>query len=525
MGVHPIKKVINPKWKDPNAKLMGAKGKKGAGVEKNDNEVNNNEPKFIFKSCHTVKFPDINTDPRRVFEDWESYKNPPAGYENSKIMVHRIGPTPLDKILEANPINDVPLEEMHLMDIGVLKDTVACLLNLKVTDKTTSDAVQAPVRRRRKNAPVEGSKKKKLTKITPKNFIHWNTRINAWSKITPKEFGRHLDSLEFFGKWKATGHRVFFNYYMPALMYADPANFGEQKRDAVLHIIRGYKLLTGNTHKPVPPGDIVRAEKHLAKGFEIMKSLSSGNWCTYKCHCMSHLGDDVRYFGSRLGSFSAYPYENQMIFFRQIGLQGNRAIQQIANRLVENGGQLNDDELTGDSNTSNYTDESFESFFGKVMRNKASRPNMTVSDVLDLPPFFVHSFNESNKIIHCESFTITKKFPDNIVRLYFENTNHRKKNAFCIEEIIKDEKGQLFIVVREFANIDNSFVKPYASSSIGNFLAWGGLNPPQTVPFSRVIGKYFSFPQLLKIRDQKKKYNPRCPGQNWILQEIAHGDC
>jgi hypothetical protein len=528
-GVHPIKKIKNPKWKDPNKPApkpkKGAAASAAAAVAANANGTEKVEEEFIYKKCHTVKFPTIRKDPERKFEKWESYLYPPAKHEGSKIMVHRTGPTPLDKILEANPINDVPIESMHSMDIGVCKDSSAFAINIKITDKNTNDdPVQAaPLKRRGKNAPVDGGSKKRVPKITPKAFQPWNVRINAWNSCTPKEFGRRLDSLEYFNKWKATGHRLFFMYYLPALMYADPKRFCEHTRHALLHINLGYRLLSGNAHKEVPESDITRAEKQLKFGFDIFTKLSGGSWCTYKCHlCMAHIGMDVRYFKAPLGSYSAYPYENQMIFFRQIGLQGNHPIKQIANQLAENGGQLDDDEFPDPKNTCPYHNETFESFFAKVMRNKASRPNMCVSDCIDFPPFFVHSFNQSRKIIHCESFTITQKFPDNVVRLHFESHRIRERNAFCIEEIITDEKGCLFLIVREFANIKNSFAQPYASASIMNFLAWGGLKDSQTVPFSRVIGKYFAFPLLLQIQDDKGKFNPRCLGQNWILHELEH---
>jgi hypothetical protein len=149
-----------------------------------------------------------------------------------------------------------------------------------------------------------------------------------------------------------------------------------------------------------------------------------------------------------------------------------------------------------------------------------------LSSILLFPPFFVHSFNSSKKIVYCESFTITNQFPDNVVRLYFEgNARRNKRNAFCIQDIIMNEVGGLFVTVREFSNIANSFSRPFSSASIGNFVAWGGLNiETQTIPFSRVVGKYFSFPLFLNTKDNKNQYNPKQLNQRWILQEIACGE-
>jgi hypothetical protein len=60
---------------------------------------------------------------------------------------------------------------------------------------------------------------------------------------------------------------------------------------------------------------------------------------------------------------------------------------------------------------------------------------------------------------------------------------------------------------------------------IGNFLASGGLSDrQQTFPFSRIIGKYFSFPTYFTVTDQFGEYNLSHKEQVWILQEISHSE-
>jgi hypothetical protein len=501
----------------PRCKIVGVHPEKTTKSAVDDTEIT--------ESTTGVKFPFIRQE-KRMFEEWGEYFNMYPVGETNPNRVHRTGPTPLDQIIGVNPINDVPLEEMHLMDLGVLKDTPELLLRLELKKKKSQVDPRPPPKKRRrrgKNAAVDGSKKKTLSKITPLKYRSWNYRIRAWSKLTPREFARRCRTLESYSNWKATEHRQFFYYYMPALMYVDEKNFGGAKRDAVLHINYGMSLLKGNNHhKSVPDVLINRSEHHLEEGFLTMVDLTDGANASFKGHAFVHLGDDVRYFKCRLGSLSSYPYENQMIFFRHMGLQGTRVIHQIKNRLLEKG-HLHDD--LDDCGRNRDDEESIESFHAKLLRNKASRPNMDLSAVFLFPPFFVHSFNERYKIIHCELFTITEQFPDNVVRLHFEGKTRCKRNAYCIEQIIRDELGRLFVTVREFSNIANSFSNPFSSEKIGNFVAWGGLKvDSETIPFSRVIGKYFSFPLFLDSKNSNDEYHPSQLNQRWILQEIARGE-
>lgn len=55
---------------------------------------------------------------------------------------------------------------------------------------------------------------------------------------------------------------------------------------------------------------------------------------TYNIHGLLHLTDDVKRFGS-LDSFSAFPYENNMLIFRKYLRKPNQPLQQFFNRMAE----------------------------------------------------------------------------------------------------------------------------------------------------------------------------------------------
>jgi hypothetical protein len=517
VGVHP-KELLKQPCKKPEDAATTSKN-----AETVVNGQGNNASDVIQKDAKNVKFPEIRKDGARLFSEWPSYLFVARGQKSN--MRHRIGTTPLDNIMDVDPIYDVPLEEMHLMDLGVYRDTSADLLNLKV-DKKLKNVPKKRGGRRKKTTVVVGIKKKTLPKTMPVRLRPWTNRIRVWSKLTPKEFGRKLSPLEYFSQWKANEYRQFFLYYFIPLAIIDKGTLNPLGFEVICNINRAIRLVTGNTHKKVPEHRVELSKDIFCTAFYQMKHLTHGSWCTYKCHCMWHMPDDCIRFGCHLGSLSAYCFENQMIHFRRMGLSGNNIIQQVTNRLSERS-MVQD--FDNDDDQWDFDEQSFECFFEKIKRNETS-PQMTVSEVLDLPSFFVHEFNSKRQIVKCEAYTITNTFPNNVVRLHFNGKNRRRKNAFVVDEIFRDSSdGELKMYVREFVKLTDTFQKPYPSSYIGNFFATGGLKANddevgerKAIRFSQIIGKYFAFPTILCSRDKNDKYNPSDINQKWILQEIMH---
>lgn len=57
-------------------------------------------------------------------------------------------------------------------------------------------------------------------------------------------------------------------------------------------------------------------------------------FCSYNIHGLIHLINDVRQLGP-LDTFSAFPYENNMAFFRKYSRKPDSTLQQIFNRIAE----------------------------------------------------------------------------------------------------------------------------------------------------------------------------------------------
>jgi hypothetical protein len=264
-----------------------------------------------------VKFTSVKGEPRKD-EDWHKYFQLERG-ETLPNMKHRVAETPIDKIIGLKPISSFPVEEMHLVDGGAIKSSLEVLL--KITDPS-----KIPTKRRRKVvsskkkkiSTAAGAAKKKIGAIPPKDLAGWNCRMAVWSKYcTPKEFGRHLRTLKCFKIYKMCETRQLMLYYMIPAMIMDKL-FPRREMNIVVKLIKGYQLVTGNSYKPVPDSDLKTAAKCFREFFKGMRKLSK-RVCTYRMHgAWKHLVDDAKYFGCRTTSLSAYPFENQVRFFRQV---------------------------------------------------------------------------------------------------------------------------------------------------------------------------------------------------------------
>jgi hypothetical protein len=267
-----------------------------------------------------IKFLSSERDNPRTDKEWPKYFEVERGEGNDRRMIHRVTDTPIDRIKGINPISSFPIEEMHLVDGGAFKNTIETLLKITDPSKITN---------KRKKVKVVSSKKKNKTVkkklpvnkrqvIVAKDLAAWNCRIAVWSRFCrPKEFRRSVRTLKAFKIYKMCEVRQLMLYYMIALMTLDKT-FPKREMNFVVKLIKGYLLVTGNSYEPVPEADLKAAEKLLKEFFIGIRSVSKSS-CTYRMHgAWKHLVEDARHFRCRTTSLSAYPFENQVGFFRKV---------------------------------------------------------------------------------------------------------------------------------------------------------------------------------------------------------------
>jgi hypothetical protein len=321
-----------------------------------------------------MKFSTLH-DAKRVDEEWDEYLSQPEPMQpvEGATARHRTGVTPLDKIAHlVKPISSFPLEEMHVVDGGGIKDAIKMLLKLpkswttklkqkrklrkvvvnKITQKRTYNinirSARARKRRPTKRRPAQqqpdGAQQQQptpaaeeeeehVTLIKTKDLVGWNCRIANWSKFcTPAEFPRRVSKLTSFKYWKMVECRQFFMYYLVPLMLLDIATFDKQEFNLVVKFIKAYSLITGSSYLPVPEEDIQLAERYFKEFFEGMIRFNK-KYATLKVHNMwKHLVEDARHFRCRTTSLSSYPFENEVSFFRKVS-----KIYKLSNNLDRKG--------------------------------------------------------------------------------------------------------------------------------------------------------------------------------------------
>jgi hypothetical protein len=269
-----------------------------------------------------IKFVDVGGAPRKDNE-WGSYFNIERNEGSDKRMVHRVAPTPLDRLIGIKPISSFPVEEMHLVDGGAIKKMLEVFLKITDTSKMPQKRKKVVSSKKKKKAPPKKTpappkKKPTIPTIQAKDLAAWNCRMAVWSRLcTPKEFGRRLRTLNAFKIYKMGELRQLMLYYMIPLMVLDKT-FSRRDMNIVLKFIKAYLLVTGNSYEEVPEEDLDESAKLFKEFFIGIKNLAK-RACTYRMHgTWKHLVEDARTFKCRTTALSAYPFENQMRFFRQV---------------------------------------------------------------------------------------------------------------------------------------------------------------------------------------------------------------
>jgi hypothetical protein len=285
------------------------------------------EPLYKTVRKGAVKFVTPERPPKaRSDACWADYLQAEPGEKEG--MSHRTEYSPLTEIPGFGPVTGFPLEEMHLVDGGAVKDTLVVVLNLN----PEADNKWFEEQKKRKWAAQSNPAKRQRKMIQTVNNISrvrqgkWNHRIRKLRKgCTPFEFPRKCRGLRDFTHWKMSETRQFLMYYMVPLMKMDPS-FDPVKQALVLKLILAYSKITGNILERPCDDDIDESRRNFKAFFKGMSELSP-EWCTYKCHAMCfHLVDDAINFRCRTSALSSYPYENEVRFVSRVSQNSYSAI-------------------------------------------------------------------------------------------------------------------------------------------------------------------------------------------------------
>lgn len=183
---------------------------------------------------------------------------------------------------------------------------------------------------------------------------------------------------------------------------------------------------------------------------------------SYNVHGLLHLANDVKNFGP-LDSFSAFPYENNMSYFRRICRKPNQHLQQIANRRYEEKSLQNKFVVS----TENFIQVSGLHKHGPV------------------PEIGFHHYSQYRNL-HCRQFTLSLNGRDDTIIL--------KDSSVCILQNIIGHDNKYHLVVKRFLKIENFFHTLMQSSNIGIFHCSSLSDELIVINFDQIAGKCFKLP-------------------------------
>ncbi|KAF5281933.1 hypothetical protein FQR65_LT14459 [Abscondita terminalis] len=212
--------------------------------------------------------------------------------------------SPLEKLQNFDIINQIPLDYMHLVLLGVMKKMLIILI-----------------------------RGKQGLRLFPENIKKINNKLEILKTVLPNYiFSRKPRTLDFVDKWKATEFRQFLLY---TGVYILEGVLSEQQyaHFRLLHV--AIRLLC---HPILSQNQIhlKNAEKLLRSFVEYFGIFYGENSITYNVHNLIHLTADVERNGP-LDSFSAFRFENFMKEIKNCVRGSNMQLQQLIKRTIEKG--------------------------------------------------------------------------------------------------------------------------------------------------------------------------------------------
>lgn len=211
------------------------------------------------------------------------------------------GITILKNIPNFKPIDDVPLDYLHLICLGVMKK----LINLWLC------------------GPLPVRILFKFVKII-------SYRLVKIQNFTPNDFARKPRSLNEYRYWKGTEYRNFLLYTGPVVLKGilKPNVY---ENFLVLHV--AISILC-NTNYVKNDNDIEYADKLLRLFVSQFQIIYGKEYVSHNIHNLLHITSDVKKFGS-LDEYSAFRFENFNASIKKIMRKFDKPLQQLAKRYSE----------------------------------------------------------------------------------------------------------------------------------------------------------------------------------------------
>ncbi|XP_026673600.1 uncharacterized protein LOC113464963, partial [Ceratina calcarata] len=149
----------------------------------------------------------------------------------------------------------------------------------------------------------------KCKRLTKSDVQKISNRLLTIQSYCPYEFARKPRCIEEYIHYKATEFRHL-------LLYTGPVVFRDiLEDDPYKHFLLIHSASRALSKSHPCDGDLEFAEMSLKVYVECCQHIYGDTFLTYNIHGLLHVVSDVRTLGN-LDNYSAFPYENNLMFFR-----------------------------------------------------------------------------------------------------------------------------------------------------------------------------------------------------------------
>lgn len=234
-----------------------------------------------------------------VFPELRSIPRTNAEFRNKNCSSHHNGTSELEK-LDINMVDDIPLDPMHLLYLGVVKKLIGQWME------------------RKRGSPE---------KLSLQAIAQINEQMVEYAKFYPIEFQRKPRRIDHYKMWKATEFRDFLLYFGPVALK------GVMKASTFKHFMTlstAARILSSSDYLVYNQA----ASDLLFYFVRNFKTLYGITQITYNVHGLLHLANDCAKFGP-LESFSAFKFESYLGKLKQKVRSAYLPLPQICNRILE----------------------------------------------------------------------------------------------------------------------------------------------------------------------------------------------
>lgn len=240
---------------------------------------------------------------KRVFPEINCALRTHESFVNQEEPEHHLGKSALLDIPDFNIINDMYIDSMHALDLGVSKRIVTTWLS---------------------------KKKKTIGRLNEDLVNKMDIMLNYYlRKTVPREFHRKYFNLQKPSKWKANQNRMFILY---AAAFVTKEILSSEAYNHLLLYIVAYRILSDK--------NLCKTSSEVAKSFFIqffneMPEYYGDGSQVLTSHYTIHIADDVKNNNMNLIQMSAYDFENYLGKLSNLINGPSDPLVQVINRLSE----------------------------------------------------------------------------------------------------------------------------------------------------------------------------------------------